>query len=810
MLGILTGCGKSHAPADKVNLTQQAWTLSAPLRPEIAPWPATVPGTVMADLVNAGTAPDPYLGTHELDNQWVEDEAWVYQTWIERPPTWGERDSAVLSFEHLDTYATIKLNGQPVLETNNAHRTWITPPFALQDAPLSLTVEFDPVAWRGQQLLDSSSYSIPASNESKSIGFQTSPFTRKPGYQFGWDWGPRLAGPGIAGEVWLKPWGKDVIERSPQCRVLAVDESQAIVLVESASEWTLDISFRGQSADISWDGDTLVVRDPQLWWPAHMGGQGLYDMVWTHRRSGLVRAERMGLRTAEWIQEADSMGKSFQLEINGTPVFARGANVVPPDFLSPYDAQGWEAIVEKARETNMNMLRVWGGGVYPPDSFYDSCDEAGIMVWQDFMFACTMVPTDEAFVDNVRLEAREQAMRLRHHPSLVLWCGNNEIEKAWQAWGWQGMYNLHGADSAAVFDAYRHVFHDVLPTEVTQVGQTAYLPSSPTLDVASGDVHAWGIWFGKEPFDYYSRHEGRFASEYGLQSLPNLLTLQEAGIQGFHDEALQFRQRCQMDWLEPGFDGWDMMSHYMSTTTGSPRQGDLEDWIVKSQITQAEGIRQALERHRTSHGRYAGSLYWSLNDVWPAVSWSTVDHAGRKKLGHHAAKRANAPRTLLWKRGETDRFQLVAFNDSASMWVDTVTVRLCAMDGAVLRKVSTPLALSGRSQSTLDLGEGWTDDPENTFWCWTASDRIGSGLWDIPIGVNLGQANITMSRSGQTLTLKTDRYVPYACLVSDADLRFEDNGFALIPGEAKDVEIQAVPGNPTIRVIALGDRQLPQ
>jgi beta-mannosidase len=447
----------------------------------------------------------------------------------------------------------------------------------------------------------------------------------------------------------------------------------------------------------------------------------------------------------------------------------------------------------------MNMLRVWGGGVYPPDSFYDSCDEAGIMVWQDFMFACTMIPTDEAFFDNVRLEAREQALRLRHHPSLVLWCGNNEIEKAWQAWGWQGMYNLHGADSAAVFDAYRHVFHDVLPTEVQRAGQTTYLPSSPTLDVASGDVHAWGIWFGKETFDYYSRHEGRFASEYGLQSLPNLLTLQEAGIQGFHDEALQFRQRCQMDWLEPGFDGWDMMSHYMSKTTGSPRQGNLEDWIFKSQATQAEGIRQALERHRTSNGRYAGSLYWSLNDVWPAVSWSTVDHAGRKKLGHHAAKRANAPRTLLWKRDEIDRFQLAAFNDSTSMWVDTVTVKLCAMDGTVLREVIKPLAMSGRSQSILDLGTGWTDDPANTFWCWTASNRSGSGLWSTPLDVNLGQANITMSQSGQTLTLETDRYVPYACLVSDADLRFEDNGFDLIPGEIKDVEIQAVKGNPTIR-----------
>ena len=360
------------------------------------------------------------------------------------------------------------------------------------------------------------------------------------------------------------------------------------------------------------------------------------------------------MRTLKWVEQEDAWGTSFQLEVNGIPVQVRGANVVPPDFHQTQDAARWKTLAEQARDANMNMVRVWGGGVYPPDAFFESCDEQGLLVWQDFMFACAMVPDDSAFTENVKREANEQVVRLRHRPSLALWCGNNEVERAWHQWGWQDMYDLHGPDSARLAAAYHKMFYEVLPQVVSQESDAFYLHTSPTLDGRSGDEHAWGVWFGLEDFSYYSRHNGRFASEYGLQSLPSRHTLEEAGIDAFTDEALQFRQRSRMDWLEPGFDGWDMMHHFMSKTTGAPVPEDLDDWIFKSQWTQAEGLRQALERHRTSEGRYAGSLYWSLNDVWPAVSWSTVDHAGRWKLAHYAARRANAPRTALWMRQRED------------------------------------------------------------------------------------------------------------------------------------------------------------
>ena len=438
----------------------------------------------------------------------------------------------------------------------------------------------------------------------------------------------------------------------------------------------------------------------------------------------------------------------------------------------------------------MNMLRVWGGGVYPPKAFFEACDAQGILVWQDFMFACAMVPDNPAFQDNVNAEATAQVKRLRHHPSLALWCGNNEVAKAWESWGWQEMYNLHGQDSARVAQAATAMFDGLLSDVVNEHSAAFYLPTSPTLEKDAGDAHAWGIWFGKEPWDYYSRHEGRFASEYGLQSLPHLATLQEAGIHTFQDEALQFRQRSKMDWLEPGFDGWDMMRHYMSTTVGAPVQDSLETWVVQSQMTQAEGLRQALERHRTSLGKYAGSLYWSMNDVWPAVSWSTVDHAGRWKLGHHAAKRANAPRTVLWERASEDSLRFQAFNDHASSANGRLDVQCKTMDGVVLKDTSVTWRCKPHGVARINLGalEPWRQIPQESHlaWQWTDASHPGdtlrhSALWDDAVDVHLPDHDIDVSVSGDRLTIVSSGYVPMAWVGCDVPGRFSDNGMPLEP-----------------------------
>ena len=774
-----------------IDLSEADWKWSSPDSSAIRPFDACIPGHVLEALVEADLAPNPYLGTHERDVQWVEILPWHLQTHL--PNTGVATDSAVLCLEGIDTYASVFVNDVQVLSANNTHRSWTTSPFPVTEDGWTIELRFAPVAARGQLALDAHGLVVPASNEAKPLGTQTSPMTRKPGYQFGWDWGPRLAGPGISGPMHLRPWNPEATEAPapPVCAVLHVDSSLARVTVRRHKGWTLDITLEGQDVPYTWTGNEVRLEQPAMWWPADMGAHPLYEWTWTHLPSGTVHRHVLGMRMLKWVEQSDGWGTSFQLEVNGIPVQVRGANVVPPDFHQTQDAERWKTLAKQARDANMNMVRVWGGGVYPPDAFFESCDEQGLLVWQDFMFACAMVPDDSAFTENVKREAEEHVRRLTHHPSLALWCGNNEVERAWQSWGWQDMYDLHGPDSARLAAAYHKMFYEVLPQVVSQESDAFYLPTSPTLDGQSGDEHAWGVWFGLNDFSYYSRHNGRFASEYGLQSLPSRHTLEEAGIDAFTDEALQFRQRSRMDWLEPGFDGWDMMHHFMSKTTGAPAPEDLDDWIFKSQWTQAEGLRQALERHRTSEGRYAGSLYWSLNDVWPAVSWSTVDHAGRWKLAHYAARRANAPRTALWMRQREDSLCFELFNDLPQGTSGTLQVATKDFEGRVVHETSVSVDVSASRSLLVNLGEMdvWRGQPFDAYlsWQWQDSTEVwsssSSALWCAPVEARLHEPFVQCTPTGDGFELSANTYVPLVQLTASVPGHWSDNGMALEPGQ---------------------------
>ena len=779
-----------HKVSPVIDLSKAEWQWSSPDSSTLIPFDASMPGHVLEALVEADLTPNPYLGTHERNVQWVETVPWHLRTHI--PNTGVDADSAVMCLEGIDTYASVFVNDAQVLSANNAHRSWTTSPFPVTADGWTIELRFDPVAARGQAALNAHGLVVPASNEAKPVGTQTSPMTRKPGYQFGWDWGPRLAGPGISGPMHLHPWNPQATEAPapPVCTVIHVDSSLARVAVRRHEGWTLDITLEGYDVPYTWAGNEVRVERPAMWWPADMGEHPIYEWTWTHLPSRTSHHHVLGMRTLAWVEHPDGWGTSFQLEVNGMPVQARGANVVPPDFHQTQDAKRWKTLAEQARNANMNMVRVWGGGVYPPGAFFDACDEHGLLVWQDFMFACTMVPDDEEFTDNVRREAEEQVRRLTHHPSLALWCGNNEVERAWQSWGWQDMYDVHGPDSVRLAEAHHTMFYEVLPQVVSQESDAFYLPTSPTLDGRSGDEHAWEVWFGLEDFSYYSRHSGRFASEYGLQSLPSKHTLKEAGIDAFTDEALQFRQRSRMDWLKPGFDGWDMMHHFMSKTTGAPAPEDLGDWIFKSQWTQAEGLRQALERHRTSDGRYAGSLYWSLNDVWPAVSWSTVDHAGRWKLAHYAAQRANAPRTALWVRQREDSLCFALFNDLPQRTSGTLHVSTKDFEGRMVHETSVALDVPARRSRLVNFGEMdvWRGQPYDTYLSWQWVDSSGvwsssSALWCAPVEARLHEPFVQCTPTHEGFELSANTYVPLVQLTANVPGHWSNNGMALEPGQ---------------------------
>ena len=778
------------APETGVVVLAPAWEVSN----DSMHAPAQVPGHVLLDLQRAGHVPDAFWGTYEEDVQWVEDQQWSYSCTFETPISWNPQDSTFLEFQGLDTYASVWLDGQLVLEADNAHRTWRTALFAAGSRDHELVVTFMPVAVAGAERLANHDFPVPCSNENRPIGKQTSPYTRKAAYQFGWDWGPRLAGPGITHAVnWINRDLRGTDDSSvPWCEVLSALPNEARVLVHNHGEWTLSCE-----SPHHWVGDTLIWENPSRWWPNGLGEPHLQQLSWTHQSSGAQHQHALGLRTIEWRQETDAYGTSFQAVINGVPLQARGANVVPPDFFPSRAADRWGELVNQAVAANMNMIRVWGGGGYPPEAFYHACDEAGLLVWQDFAFACSMIPGNQAFQQNVLLEAEEQVKRLRHHACIALWCGNNESELAWDRWGWQDAYDLHGPDSVKAWGAYSALFENQLPALVEQHSPSFYWPSSPHGEPNSGDEHAWGIWFGLEDFDYYSSHSGRFASEYGLQSLPDKHTLKEAGIEHFTDRALQFRQRSKMDWLEPGFDGWDMMMHFMKKTVGAPQTNDLEDWIFRSQATQAEGLRQALERHRTSNGRIAGSLYWSLNDVWPAVSWSTIDHAGRWKLGHYAAQRANAPQALIWQRERQDSLVFLLVNESMDPIEGAMTLSLNLPDGHAVKVKSRPIRAGHQSNTAINFGpiNDWNSDPLHTYLSWSAngsqSTLNGTALWTSPVAFAQPPTFPSISIAGSNLTLVTSHYEPIAFLTADVPGHFTNNGMSLSPGDT--CQIQFIP-----------------
>ena len=793
---------------------------------------AEVPGCIHTDLLTHGLISNPFEAVNEGEVEWVEHRDWRYRRLLTTPPEEGEW---ALEFEGLDTHAEVQINGRTVLIANNMHRAWRLPVAELgltgQD---TLEVVFRSPVEVGQSLLEASPLSIPVSNEARPIGQQNSVFSRKAQYHFGWDWGPRLVTSGIWKPVrWVR-----VDQELPRFRLIPVsiapEQAEYEVLFEdSVADVLVTMECDGFNVACGWsriDGQRhrLTVLEPALWWPNGMGEQPLYDLV-LQDAEGRVDSVRFGIRTVEWNRGSDGFGQAMQCVVNGVPVQVRGANVIPPDFF-PVRAEGrWSRVIDDAVAAHMNMIRIWGGAHYGEEALYDLCDQHGILVWQDFMNACAMVPTDAAWRANFLAEAREQVLRLRNRTSLAIWAGNNETEKAWREWGWQDLYDLHGVDSIAVEDAYRQLFERELPRLVAELGGGEYQPSSPhNLEAdhprESGDQHDWGVWFGKAGFEFYTEEAGRFASEFGLQSLPDRRTLEAVGVQSYEDTVLQFRQRSKMEWLEPGFDGWDMMQFYAGEYFADPSAADLEGmdrldtWIYLTQLTQAEGLRQAVERHRCSQGRTSGSLYWQLDDVWPTVSWSTVDHAGRWKLAHHAVRHANQPVRVLPDRTQGDRVAFVIANHSPQTTEGVVAWSLIDLAGDT--------ATAGRFGVTVEphTTASWsaTDaqvvpDRHILSWQWTGRDRAAT-VHDAghhtfrPVGdLEWEAATLQVDTVEQGVRLSTDAPVAGVWLRSAAEGRFEDNGFFLVPGRPRTVRFLDPSGQPAdpgdVRVVHFGQGQ---
>lgn len=617
------------------------------------PWQnATVPGSVHADLLACGQIPDPFSGCNLSDIEWVERESWEYTLLFRVDKTIGDYKQLMMVFEGIDTHADVYLNGKKILTSTNMFVSHKIDVSNLVN-PINdneLRVVFHPASDYVAQQAKKLDYKLPGGDWA---------YIRKAAFQFGWDFAPRLATCGIWQPVYLHTVNEPTLYSgsitttyadSLNANLLAtyniispIDKSVTLKVV-AANDWQ---TIHSEQVKIK-KGENRIqipfsIQYPLLWWPNGMGKQYLYDLAIALDDDDNQQfiAQKVGVRKVELINEPDKHGTSFLFKINGKPLFAKGSNIVPPHSYLPALANEWVRLVADARHSNMNMLRVWGGGIYPPDQFYRACDSLGILVWQDFMFACSMYPWDEEFAQSVKIEANQQVERLSKFTSLAIWCGNNEIDEGWHNWGWQEELN-DSIRVVEVWEGYQKIFHNVLAQTVKDYDSTLfYWPSSPQYgwgraeSLNHGDSHYWGVWWGKEPFDKYREKVPRFMSEYGFQGFPTLNSVMRFG--GEFAEPTQPVLSCHQK-HPVGFETIDIQ---MKREGFDPQS--IKQRVYFSQITQAIGYRTAIESHRLASPRCMGTLYWQLNDCWPAISWSGIDYWGKWKAMHYQAKRSYEP-----------------------------------------------------------------------------------------------------------------------------------------------------------------------
>jgi beta-mannosidase len=641
---------------------QRLPTGGAPSTSGDAEWrPATVPGDVHLDLLANKLIPDPFYRDNEAKLQWIQDADWEYRTTLTVTPAMLSRGHVDLVFDGLDAYAEVSVNGHPALTADNMFRAWRVDAKPLLKAGANELLVYFPspikVAerialtdkWRGQ---------TPAPDKT---------YLRKAAYEYGWDWGPVFVTSGIWRAAHLEAWDdariEDVyIHQREITPALARIDAQADVFAAKAGKATVTVSYNsgGKGREVKTQ-TTLVpgmnhivlpveIPDPALWYPAGYGAQALY--TWTAKlsvdgRDADTASTRTGLRSIVLRRDKDQWGRSFEFVVNGIPVFAKGADVIPFDsFPSRVTTAQYRRILESARDANMNMVRHWGGGYYETDEFYQMCDELGLMVWQDFMFGNDWQPGPYSFREQVQKEAEYQVARLRNHPSIVVWCGNNETEES-LVWDKNKLAKaLDAKGQARIWQDYLLLFSSTLPRVVERLNpETPYWPSSPSADYeddlgpdqASGDQHDWSVWHGRVPFSEYEKHHYRFVTEYGFQSFPELRTV-EAFTEPA-DRASIFTPVMLAH--QKNNEGNSIIHDYLLKDYTEPK--DFPSFLYVSQVLQAEGIKIGAEHMRRERPRTMGSIFWQLNDCWPVASWSSIDYYGRWKALQYYARRFYAP-----------------------------------------------------------------------------------------------------------------------------------------------------------------------
>jgi len=636
---------------------------------------ASVPGVVQSDLLSNNLINNPFIDLNEKSIQWIDKSDWIYVNKFSASDSLLNKEIIEIVFEGLDTYADVFLNETKIIEANNMFRTWrVDIKKYLKRGDNILKVYFHSPAKIDVPKFDALNYEYFASNDQSENGGlenkKISVFARKAGYHYGWDWGPRLVTMGIWRPVYIEGHDKAVIRNlyihqdsiSPKVAYLTANvevfsksPSEHVKLKVSTENLCID-TVVNVAKGLNEYKLSFKIKSPKLWWSNGLGKQNLYlfraELFSNNKLLDFIE-QKNGLRSLKLIRKPDKDGETFYFELNGTPVFCKGANYIPQhSFLPSVTKSDYRRLITDAAKANMNMLRVWGGGVYEDDYFYDLCDSLGIMVWQDFMFACSMYPADSSFLKSVENEAKDNIIRLRHHPSIALWCGNNECYDAWLGWGWKKQMLAKDTLIAKKMETeYYELFHRLLPKCVLNYApQTPYWPSSPFSVYGErskqnmGDRHYWEVWHGKKPVKQYNIERSRFFSEYGMQSFPEMKTIKE-----FVTDSTQYSidSPIIMSHQRGGAFANSLIDRYITDDYGTSK--NFQSFLYLNQLMQADAIQTAIEAHRRDMPYCMGTLYWQLNDCWPGASWSSIDFFGRWKALHYAVKRSFADLLISFK-----------------------------------------------------------------------------------------------------------------------------------------------------------------
>jgi beta-mannosidase len=765
--------------------------------------PATIPGTVQTDLLNLKKIPHPFKANNEDSIQWISENNWCYKTQFSVSEEVLSKSKHFLHFEGLDTYTSIFLNDSLVLKTNNAFRSWeidISDVLQLEnDLQIKLQAT-DSIEKTASNKLD---YELP---EAPRV------FTRKPQFQYGWDWGPTIKTMGITKSISLVSY-ENVRFKEVFLKTNFISDSIANISAEltihSQKQQEVSIRIINNNSKETFISKIEIspeqteyhipfnVKNPKLWWTHNLGTPFLYDIDVELLNDDYKKesfSKKLGIRSIELITEKDSKGEGFYFKLNGKPVYMKGANYIPQNiFLPEVDQKDYSKLINDVVDANMNMLRVWGGGVYENSFFYQLCDAKGVLVWQDFMFACAMYPGDDEFLENIKQEAIENVKRLRHHPSIALWCGNNENSEGWYRWGWKD--GKTEAQQQEIWEGYYAVFNHILPRVVDSLHHSiSYWESSPKFGRGDnryqleGDAHDWWVWHDGYPFEHFEEEVPRFMSEFGFQSFPSF-------------EAIKyFTEQDTINLNHPSFAnhqkharGFSLIREYMERNFPVPSKG--EDYVYMSQLLQAYGMTKGIYAHRRAKPYNMGTLYWQLNDCWPAVSWSSIDGLGNWKALHYQAKKAFENVIISTSKIENE-LNVYIVNDTFSEIKDTLLISHLDFNGNVLfeeqQLVSSPINSSTIVYKYLLQNKEF--DTNNTFLRITFGESESIHYFSKPKDLNLINEPISIeiikNKEGFLIKLNSETLQKNVFLFSEEKGTWQDNFFDILPGISKEIQFK--------------------